>query len=169
MSEMITEEEIKSKFELKLSDLKIDTSSIFALEKEIKRYSELVDNYSRAYAYVLKLEAQAKLGLDITQAEIITEYTENDKNLTASKVQEIRKSLIFKHERYKNAANKLIELTELVNIYKGLYFAIVYKNERIKELFQMEMRKLIGGGQRGITSKQLDSMLNTELENYKEE
>jgi len=163
---MKTEEEIWTQFDLSEKDLEIDNTTIFSLEREIKNYPKLVDNFGRAYAQAIAQESRAKLRFEITQARLIKEETKKTGKDSAYNIRELRKSILPMEKDYQDAMNEWIDSTELVNIYKGLYFSIVYKNTRIQELFQIEMRRIIGDNKRGMTSKQIDKMLNTDLDNY---
>ena len=158
-------------FQTKREDFRIDNSSVFALEKELKRYSELVYDYGKAWASAIKEEQQAELAVDIVSATLVREYaSKQKKDVSPYAMSEIRRSVIPDDIRYIEVRNALIDKTEASNILKGAYYAIVYKNERLKECFRVALRDLIGDDQSVIRHKQTkqaqmqDNLNNTEID-----
>jgi len=117
------------------------------------------------YAKAIKQEQEAELRLKIVVAELVKEYAENSKkDVSPYAMTEIRKSGIQTDERFKMAAQDLIDVTESSNILKGAYFSIVYKNERLKELFRMAMRDLIGDEMSVVKNKHREGGMQSRLD-----
>lgn len=132
-------------------DLEIDNSSMYALEQEIISYSRKLQEFGRLYAEATKLLSKAELELEIISSELVS-IVRLEQKIPASSLQEARRSLITKYPEYQKAKEKVIKAAEDMNLARSAYYAMTYKNDRIKEIFRLELKKLgpdnatIGGG-----------------------
>jgi Tfp pilus assembly protein PilO len=117
-------------FELDLSEksideeIKIDNSSVFAVEKESVDHARKEAKYVRYAAMANKEVALLQLQLEIIIATVVDELKqkaiEAKKSIPPSAVGELRKSDVPLDKRYQKIKKKLAETEEIANILNGL-------------------------------------------------
>jgi hypothetical protein len=117
-------------FELDLSEksideeIKIDNSSVFAVEKESVDHARKEAKYVRYAAMANKEVALLQLQLEIIIATVVDELKqkaiEAKKPIPPSAVGELRKSDVPLDKRYQKIKKKLAETEEVANILNGL-------------------------------------------------
>jgi hypothetical protein len=117
-------------FELDLSEksideeIKIDNSSVFAVEKESVDHARKEAKYVRYAAMANKEVALLQLQLEIIIATVVDELKqkaiEAKKPIPPSAVGELRKSDVPLDKRYQKIKKKLAETEEIANILNGL-------------------------------------------------
>jgi len=150
--------------EISEKDLEVNNSSMYALEQDIVVYSRKLNIFGKMLALATTELSEAELGLEIISAELVTEIRRKEK-LPPSVIQEIRRSMITKYPQYIEAKKKVIEKAEQKNIANSAYYSMTYKNDRIKEAFRLELKKL----QPDSTFKKGESHADTQrYESYSE-
>ena len=79
--------------------------------------------------------------LEIVSSELVSKIRVEEE-IPASSLQEARRSLIKKYPEYIKAKEKVIDAAEDMNLARSAYYAMTYKNDRIKEIFRLELKKL---------------------------
>jgi len=122
-------------------DLDIDNSSMYALEKDIITYSRKLNEFGKMLAQATRELGEAELELEVVSSELVTRVRKEQK-IPPSVIQEVRRSMITSYEEYKVAKLNVIEKAEQMNIARSAYYSMTYKNDRIKEAFRLELKKL---------------------------
>lgn len=117
-------------FDLDLSEdfiseeLKIDYSSVFAIERELAEHSIKESRYVRYAAIANKEVARLELKKKVTIAEIVDEEKkkaiQNKKPIPPSAVGELRKSSVPLYKRYQEVCKDLADTYEVAEILNGL-------------------------------------------------
>ena len=123
------------------SDLEVDISSMYNLEQDIVLYSRKLSIFGKLLAQATSDVANAELDFEVLSAELVKEIREKEK-IPPSALQEVRRTIIVGDPRYKAAKRNVINKTEIMNIARSAYYAMTYKNDRLKEAFRIGMKVL---------------------------
>ena len=137
----ITDEEVES-------DLSIDNSSIFTLEKELLEHPKKEAKYSRLSAMAIKEVEQKELELEILVAELM----ESLETLAKSKGQpiaqsargDIKKQVLPLLPQYKDKRRELITANSIRNVIGGAYKAMQSRNYKLSDILEIKKRELFG-------------------------
>lgn len=123
------------------NELRIDYSSIFAIEKELAEHSIQESKYIRYAALANKQIAELELTKSVTIAEIVEEIKnkaiEKKKPIPPSAIGELRKSDVPLDKRYKKICQKLANAYEIAEILNGLVKSWNNRGYRLNMIAQL--------------------------------
>lgn len=138
---LISEEEVER-------DLHIDSSSIFALEKELLEHPKREGKYARLAALSIKTLEQKELELEIVIAEIMDalEHLAKDKgqNIPQSARGDIRKNVVPLIPDYRTKKLEVIDASLTKNLLTSFYKAMQSRNYKLSDLLEIKKRELYG-------------------------
>ena len=128
-----------------MDELKIDYSSVYALERELITFPEKLAKYHKLAAKAITEVDRLNLKLEVMTAQILEqiqeEAVERGKPYPPTAVQELRKSKVPLNPKYKKLKLKLIEAVENKNILNGVVKSIEAKGYRLQELVSLAMKR----------------------------
>lgn len=131
--------------ELSDKELRIHTSSLFALSEDLRDHAHLEAKYYTWYAEAQKKVDDLDLEVEITTAEVLNDifrrHVEEGKPVPASGKAEVRKTELADDTRYKIIKRKLNEAIEEKNILFGLVKSWGSRSHRLTELVEIMKRQ----------------------------